>query len=367
MSTPKPVLSRPWLSIALLWLCLGLVHGTQIVVGMRAVGMQHQWTALFTQWTFAWLVWACATPIVLSLGRRFPPTRATRWQGWSIHLAACTVLAIADACWIAALEFILHPMGWNNPHPAYSSVAFTILYERFHVDMITYAAILAAGHMVDSLKRLSMRDAEAARLSAELSKAQLDALRRQMEPHFLFNTLNGIAGLVRDHQNDNAVEMIAGLSDLLRRVVEGSDRQMVPLAEELSFLERYVEIQIMRFGDRLNVVIDVPLELYGAMVPNLILQPMVENAIQHGIGACVKGGTIRVTASVHNGVLDLTVHNDGPPLPSGSAPARPGVGISNTRGRLHSLYGDAGAVEVRNHALAGVETIVSVPFHLTAP
>ncbi len=139
--------------------------------------------------------------------------------------------------------------------------------------------------------------------------------RRQIEPHFLFNSLNGIAGLVRERRNSAAVEAIAGLSDLLRRVLEGADRQLVPLAEELSFLERYVELQLMRFGDRLKVIVGVPPE----PVPGLILQPLVENAIQHGV--------------------TLSVHHNGPALPFGGVESGAGVGIANTRGRLTSLYG----------------------------
>jgi two-component system LytT family sensor kinase len=349
--------------IALIWLSLGLVTGTQIVVGMRAVGMRHNWTALFFVSTVSWFVWACATPLVLSLGRRFPFTRALDWRFWPVHLGACLVIATADACWNGGLNHFLNPLAVTGARPSWRHLAISALYERLDVGLITYAAILAAGHTMAFLKRLAIREAEAARLTAELSRAQLDALRRQMEPHFLFNTLHGIAGLVRDHKNSAAVEMIAGLSDLLRRVLEGADRQIVPLAEELSFLERYVELQQMRFGDRLHVIVDVPLELYGALVPGLILQPLVENAIQHGIAKRVEGGKIRVGAVESGGKLTLSVHNDGPVLPPDAFESSSGVGISNTRGRLTSLYGAACALEVRN-AASGVETIVQVPYRI---
>jgi len=354
--------------IALIWLCLGLVTGTQVVVGMRAVGMQHNWTALFFVWAVSWLVWACATPLVLALGRRFPFTRTLVWKSGSIHLAACLVIIIADACWVGGLQYLLNPLALTGKLPPWRYLAITSLYERFHVGLITYAAILTAGHMMASMRWLAMREAEAARLTAELSKAQLDALRRQMEPHFLFNTLNGIAGLVRERKNNAAVEMIAGLSDLLRRVLEGANRQLVPLAEELSFLERYIELQTMRFGDRLSVIVDVPLNLYGIMVLGLILQPLVENAIQHGIGRSVEGGVIRVGAARSGGTLTLSIHNDGPALPPEGIESSSGVGISNARGRLTSLYGAGCALEVRNHVVSGVvsgvETIVQVPYKL---
>jgi two-component system LytT family sensor kinase len=358
----------PGVWIALIWLCMGLVSGTQIVVGMRAVGMHHNWAALFFVNAVSWFVWACATPLVLTLGRRFPLTRALDRRFWPIHLGACLVIAIADACWNSGLSHVLNPLAVAGPRPSWRHLAIIDLYQRFDVGLIAYAAILAAGHTMAFLKRLAMREAEAARLTAELSRAQLDALRRQMEPHFLFNTLNGIAGLVREHKNGPAVEMIAGLSDLLRRVLEGADRQLVPLAEELSFLERYIELQQMRFQDRLNVIVDVPLELYGALVPGLILQPLVENAILHGVGQRVEGGSIRVGAARNEGILTLSIHNDGPVLPASGVESNSGVGISNTRGRLVTLYGSRCALEVRNHVVAGVadgvETVVRVPYQL---
>jgi two-component system LytT family sensor kinase len=344
--------------IAVFWLCMGLVSGTQIVVGMRAVGMHHNWTALFFVNAVSWLVWACATPLVLALGRKFP-----KWRFWPLHLGACLIVAMADACWNGGLNHFLNPLALTGTIPSWRYLAIGAFYQRFDIGLIAYAAILAAGHTMAFLKRLAMREAEAARLTAELSKAQLDALRRQMEPHFLFNTLHGIAGLVREHKNSAAVDMIAGLSDLLRRVFEGADRQLVPLAEELSFLERYVELQQMRFGDRLHVIVDVPVELYGALVPNLILQPLIENAIQHGVGRRVEGGSIRVGAIERGGTLILSVHNDGPDLPPGGFESSSGVGISNTRGRLTSLYGAACALEVRN-AAPGVETVVEVPYRI---
>jgi two-component system LytT family sensor kinase len=354
---------RSWLSIGLIWVALGLINGTQIVIGMRAVRMQHHWTALFIVSALTWLVWACATPLVVALGRKFPPTRTAGWKPWPVHLAASMILGAADAVWIGGLFWALNPYGVPNP-TSFRDDAISFFYQRFHVSLITYAAILAVSYMLDSLKRLAAREAEAARLSAELSKAQLDALRRQLEPHFLFNTLNGIAGLVRDNRNHAAVDMIAGLSDLLRRVLEGSDRQLVPLAEELSFLESYIDLQVMRFGDRLKVTVEVPLKLYGALVPGLILQPLVENAIVHGIGQCVDGGTVRVGARETAGILTLYIHNDGPLLPAGRVQNSSGVGLTNTRGRLHTLYGPACSLELRDHDVAGVETIVEVPYRV---
>ena len=155
--------------------------------------------------------------------------------------------------------------------------------------------------------------------------------------------------------------MIAGLSDLLRRVLEDSGRQLVPLAEEVSFLESYLDLQAMRFGDRLKVTVDIPMELYGALVPYLVLQPLVENAIVHGVGKLVEGGEIRVSVRESGGTLSICLYNDGPGLfPTGAGGS--GVGVANTRGRLVTLYGAESSVELRNRDNAGVETIIAVPF-----
>jgi len=343
--------------IALIWLALGILNGTQVVVGMHAAGMQHHWTALFFVSALAWLPWACATPLVLGLGTRFPVARTLRWKGVVVHVAALVAIALADALWIAALYRFINPLGESAHPPAWSYLIVAALFERFHVGVIAYAAILAAGHALAAIRSLATRE-------AELSKAQLNALRRQLEPHFLFNTLNGIAGLVREHRNEAAVDMIAGLSDLLRRVLEGADRELVPLAEELSFLERYIDLQLMRFGERLKVTIDVPPDLYGALIPGLILQPLVENAIQHGIASRIEGGAIRIAATRAGSLLTLSVHNDGPALPPDGIDEGSGVGLANTRGRLATLYGTGCELAVRNHAVRGVETVIQVPYRI---
>ncbi len=156
--------------------------------------------------------------------------------------------------------------------------------------------------------------------------------------------------------------MIAGLSDFLRRVLEDSNRQEVPLGEEMEFLQKYLDIQKVRFAERLQLSVDVPTELFPARVPSLILQPMVENAVKHGIAKRAQGGAIRITAFRSNGMLTLRVYNDGPNLPADWEKTHSGIGISNVRTRLQSLYGNAFELSMRNQAPGGVELSVSVPF-----
>jgi two-component system, LytTR family, sensor kinase len=184
-----------------------------------------------------------------------------------------------------------------------------------------------------------------------------------MEPHFMFNTLNSIAGLVRDHSNDAAVRMIVGLSDFLRRATQDSDRSQVSLAEEVEYLQRYLGIQKVRFGERLQVSIDVPTELLCAQVPALLLQPLVENAIKHGIGKRISGGAVRIAGVRQDGSLRLTVYNDGPSDPADWQTAHTGVGLSNLSTRLQILHGGKSALQLRRAAPEGVEVVVTLPLN----
>lgn len=281
--------SPPWLWIGLIWSGVGLFDATQNVFVMRAEGMHHAWARLFARLLISWPPWALGTPVVLYLGRRYPPTRLRPVLGWILHLGACAGIGLAYSAWVVGLDRLLNP--WLNPVPpgGYLHAWLDTFYNGLLADVILYGAILAVSFVLDSRERLAWQQTETARLNEQLSKAQLNALRRQIEPHFLFNTLNAVAGLVREKRNDAAVNMIAGLSDFLRRVVEDSNRQQVPLGEEIEFLQKYVDIQKVRFGERLEVSMDVPEELYSAQVPSLILQPMVENAVKHGITKRVQG------------------------------------------------------------------------------
>jgi uncharacterized membrane-anchored protein YhcB (DUF1043 family) len=339
-----------------------LFDATQTVFVMRAEGMHHQWVQLFVTLLLAWLPWALATRLVLRLGRRYPPTQWRRLSSWGVHLAACAAIGLVSSAWIALLEDLLNPWALVSGPDPFVQLCFRKLYNGVLSYLMLYGTILLVSHLRDSRERLARQQTESARLNEQLSKAQLNALRRQIEPHFLFNTLNAIAGLVREKRNDAAVGMIVGLSDFLRRVVEDSDRHQVPLGEELEFAQKYLDIQKLRFAERLQVSVEVPMELFPAQVPSLILQPMVENAVKHGIAKRVQGGAIRIAASRSNGTLTLSVYNDGPSLPAGWEKTRSGVGISNVRTRLQNLYGDEFALSMQNQDPGGVEVSVSVPF-----
>jgi hypothetical protein len=354
--------SSRWLWLAAIWFGLGLFDATQNVFVMRAEGMHHYWTRLFFTLLFSWLPWVVATPLVLRLARRNPPAQWRRLSTWAVHLAACGCIGIVYAAWVALWEESLNPWALTPGPDPFPQLWMHKFYGGLLSYLVLYGMILLINHVLDAREQLALQQTESARLSEQLSKAQLSALRRQIEPHFLFNTLNAIAGLVREKRNDAAVNMIVGLSDFLRRVVEDSDRQQVPLGEELEFTHKYLDIQKARFAERLQFSVDVPRELLPAQIPSLILQPMVENAVKHGIARRVQGGAIRITASRSNGTLTVRVYNDGPSLPVGWETSQSGIGIVNVRTRLQNLYGDQFELSMQNQQPGGVEATVSLPF-----
>jgi signal transduction histidine kinase len=358
--------SPRWIGIASIWFSFGLIDALETVFVMRSEGMHHSWLILFAVVMFSWLPWVVATPLILRLSRKFPLVKPTSILTWLLHISACAATGIVSSAWTSCLYFFFNPYLESYPLP-YMQLWFVRFYNGLLTDFFLYAAILTLNYALDSRARLAFRDAEAARLNEQLVKAQLDALRQQIEPHFLFNTLNSVAGLVREGRNDSAISMIAELSDLLRRMLDDSARQQVPLQEEMAFAQKYLDIQKMRFADRLQLSVDIPDELYPAQVPSLILQPMVENAIKHGIAKKAQGGTIRIAASRLNGMLTLSVCNDGPSLPAEWETTLPGIGISNVRTRLKTLYGDVFDLSMRNQTAGGVEVSVSLPFVVLPP
>jgi len=353
--------SSRWFLIGLIWLSIGMFDASDTVFSMRAEGHHHAWLRLFITLLLSWLPWALATPLILALGRRYPISFASVF-GWLPHLGACAFIGLGSATWSAALEELLNPwLQVPGPDP-FAALMMARFFTRLVSFLILYAAIIAIGYVLDSRQRLARQETETARINELLTRAQLDALRRQIEPHFLFNTLNGIAALVRESRNDAAINMLTKLSDILRRVVEGSAKHEVALGEEMEFLQKYLDIQKVRFAERLRLSVNVPEDLFPAQVPSLLLQPIVENSIKHGIAKSARGGVIRIGAFRSDGMLTLNVYNDGPKLPPDTGNRQASTGISNLRTRLRSLYGTEFRFTIQNKDPTGVEVSVSFPF-----
>jgi len=305
-----------------------------------------------------WYSFALLSIPMLSLARRFQFERS-RWRSTALlHLFASVFFS---GFWItlrAALAQIERAVAGGTPDFANDFVDLFV--KSFHLNLWIYWVILAVSHAFEYYRRLSDRELRNAELEKNLTQAKLRALQSQLNPHFLFNTLHTISALMHIDV-DKAERMVAKLSDLLRYALDNTDDHEVALESELTFLKRYLEIEQTRFGDRLTVSMDIPDNTLKAQVPNLILQPIVENAIRHGIEPYAKPGKIHLQALRQNGDLILLVKDNG----GGLRPQkkREGIGTSNTRLRLQQLYGDRQRFDLQNAPEGGLLATIVLPFH----
>src|SRR5436190_73012 len=253
-----------------IWCAGALFDASQSVFILHAEGKHRTWPTLLATQFVSWIPWALATPLIIALARRYPVLPRATLRTIGIHLAAFAIVSATAEAWGAFLQVLFNPWDNRSPPQFGKTWSTTLLYQALTF-VIVYILIVTITFVLDSHRNLARQATEAARLNQELSNAQLAALRQQMEPHFMFNTLNSITGLVRDQRNDAAVSMIVGLSEFLRRASEDSHRSEVTLAEEAEYLQRYLDIQKVRFGERLQVSVDIPDELLRAQVPNLLL------------------------------------------------------------------------------------------------
>jgi len=351
----------PWGWIILIWSAVGLVDACQTVFFLQSIGGQRASLLAFGAEFATWLPWLLATPLVNALARQHSPIRSVNLTMVAVHLAAFVAISVVAETWFVWLELTFNPWGGHPDGLTFIDAWRASLPYQAPTFLIVYAVIATVTLVLDARDTMVRRIAETARLNEELSRAQLAALRQQVEPHFMFNTLNSIVGLVRDNRNDVAVNMIVGLSEFLRRTLEHSDRSEVTRAEEVEHLQRYIDIQKVRFGERLQVSMGFPADLLSARVPMLLLQPLVENAIKHGIDKRVAGGTVRIAAMHQDGKLRLTVFNDGPGLPEDWKADGSGVGLDNLRTRLRILHGNASELRISRAGNDGVDVVVVLP------
>ena len=340
---PTPGWARIWLLAFAVATPLGWSSVAFVYFGMLAVGRP----LTFEQATLAglqdWYSWALLTPIVFSLGRRVRLER-DQWVGaLMVHLVCGTLVALVDLAMVTAINQYFGPTV--SFIGSFSEVYPRIVLRYFHFAFIIYWVIVAAAHATEYYKSTRDGELESLALQAELTQAQLAALRMQLQPHFLFNTLHTIASLVREGRGEAATATIARLGDLFRQTLGNVQRNEVRLREELSFIEAYLEIEQSRFCDRLAVRIEVGPDTLEAWIPTMALQPLVENAIRHGIARDPSAGRVEVSARRRDQSLRVEVRNDGPSYTGGGVSAD-GVGLSNTRARLRRLYGSGYLLEL---------------------
>jgi signal transduction histidine kinase len=307
-----------------------------------------------------WYSWACLTPAILWLSRRFPLDRQHWPLSVPVHLAGVFVATTLHVVMAVASRMATY---WiiGEPTSTWRMEAQRMFFLNFDWEMMTYWAIVGLSHALSYHREAQSRTLRASQLETRLVEAQLQALQRQLQPHFLFNTLNTISALM--HRDVEAADaMIARLSDLLRMSLDMVGVQEVSLKEELDFLSKYLEIERTRFRDRLTVVFDVQPDTFDALVPNLLLQPLVENAIKHGIGPRPAPGTITIRSRRVGSMVELVVQDDGVGLSAARlSDFNRGIGLSNTRSRLEHLYGSLHRFEFRQPPQGGLLVLIEIP------
>ena len=344
-----------------LWALVGLVLSIEVYFTVRvAEPAVSFWELALTQYQRAAL-WALLAPLVLWLWRRIPLSRG-RWVGGvACHLAFS--FAIMAGYYLVRIFYYM--IRDHDPLSDFWMVANRSFSGHNIIDMVYYWAVIALGYVGRLYKRYKQEEVKAAQLESQLIEAELEALKQQLHPHFLFNTMNTIAVLVREGRNQEAVQLLARFSSLLRTLLDNTRVQEVTLRQEIDFLERYMEIQKMRFSDRLTFRVAVEPAAFEARIPNLILQPLVENAVLHGLAQKVGPGIVEVRGRVTAGRLHLEVRDDGPGFAAhGLGRVPEGIGLSNTRERLTRTYGYQHQMVIESEKGRGVVVSLVLPFRL---
>lgn len=358
----------PLAGILIAWTLWGVWSAQQsmlaaVLSGQAAPARTNPLSLTFVSASF----WALATPLVMIATRYIRDHFRTTWSRIGAHVALFVVVHVVDVTtyWVAS--------GWLT---SLGRAMLPLLFSLVTFNALTYAVAAAVILALDSQYTLRARATRESQLETQLALAQFHALRAQLHPHFLFNALNAVSSLIHSDPQ-RADRMLARISDLLRTAIATASQPEIPLMDEMEFNKRYLEVERMRYGDRLDVRIDIAGETFNALVPNMLLQPLVENAVRHGIAPYSGKGRVEVHASRRGDQLCIIVRDTGPGFDleqdtdngTSQFTDRPegegrGVGISTTRARLHKLYGDDQQLMLVNIA-GGFEARVSVPFHVS--
>jgi two-component system LytT family sensor kinase len=348
------------------------VFASVVSVGYTAIYGLSRWTlkpdtpAIFPFLVLmnlvTWVGYAMWIPAIFWLGRRFRFDRQGWWRALLVHAPASLVITSVHLAFVGTWRWFLQ--GVRGGEPELVTTILDAFFRTVDQTLPVYWAIIGLQHAVDYYRQARARELRAARLETRLLSSQLQALQQQLHPHFLFNTLHAISTLVH-RDPDKADAMIERLSDLLRITLRKVGVQEVELAEELEYVRAYLDIEQVHFGSRLRIEYRIAAGALDVLVPTLILQPIVENAIRHGLEPLVRPGTLTIEAEADGDLLLLRVRDDGVGFAK-TWPRREGVGLTNTRSRLDRLYGESATLTMREQAAGGVRVDVSIPLRRTA-
>jgi two-component system LytT family sensor kinase len=348
-----------------------VIFGVATALGFFSGFQAYYYVSTFTEWPASlpfllalnlgyWYSWAALTPAILYLARKAPFLERSWKSALAVHVPAVFIITLLHVILTVSSQTVIVSIVGQEQR-AWLQEAQRMFFNNFDWEMMTYWAIVGLSHSLRYQSEAQDRALRASQLETHLVEARLQALQRQLQPHFLFNTLNTISALM--HRDINAADnMIAKLSDLLRISLHNVGVQEVPLKQELDFLSKYLEIEQTRFRDRLTVVFDVQPDTLDALVPNLVLQPLVENAIKHGIGPRAAPGQIAVSSRRIGSLLELEITDNGIGLSAARlTDFNRGIGLGNTRSRLQHLYGSSHRFEFRQPPGGGLSVLIAIP------
>lgn len=357
ISLQKPRWDRIGLMLAL-WAFAGTVLSLEFAFTLSVMEAQVPFEEIALPQYQRAALWIVLAPLILHLGRRIPLGSGRYWGGILFHLL-CS-LGIMVLYYGARLAYVIHTQGLEGNSGAWE-MAVKNFWGRNLVDMAYYWCVLGGGYYYELRRRLREKELSAALLETRLVQAELSVLRGQLHPHFLFNTLNTISVMVREGRGPEAVSLLARLASLLRMSLDTDRSPLMPLRQEMEFLSAYMEIQQARFSDRLRYRTEVAPELMSIEVPSLILQPLVENAVLHGVSHKEGPGVVSVSAQAKHGRLFLRIEDDGPGFPPEGQRGREGIGLRNTRERLAKLYGNEARLEIKSQPGQGSVVSLELP------
>ena len=344
-----------WALVSAAWFGPAILAAFEAYVQGRLDGRAANWTRMVWE-AGDWLICALLTPTIFWTARRYPLVRGAVARHLPIHCAAAILLCVVWSGLGALLSVaLLH----ETP---YGGGALSWFFTTLPFGVAVYFAVLGVAHAAAFFLEARERETQAARLSAQLADARLGALRMQLQPHFLFNSLNAIAVTMRDRDTTTATRLLEQLGDVLRRVMRTDRPPEVTLAEELEFVRQYLAIEEVRFSDRLRPAFDIDPPLERAAVPEFVLQPLVENALRHGLARRVTATLLRIAARREEGDLVLSVTDDGPGPGEPPVEVTTGVGLMNLRERLASLYGARARLDLVATPGGGAVATVRLPY-----
>ena len=356
---------RTWGVVFAVSTLIGLFFAAQMYYSGAAFGRPVSWGQALYWGLGDWYEWSILSPLIFWVARHFRFDRGRWRRSFCLHFFAGVIVSVAHLLLCGLAEQL---QAWVEGSQVSFAASFQRLFtHRFHFNLAVYGLIICAINAWVYYRKYREREAQAAELAGRLAQAQLQALRSQLNPHFLFNTLHAVSSLMLSDVYA-ANRMLTRLGELLRLSLETTDQQEVPLRQELEFLQRYLEIEAIRFGDRLVIDMNIEKATLDAVVPNLLLQPLVENAIRYAVEPNLGPGQVQLSSMRNNGQLILQVSDNGTGRPrespemDGPPVLREGIGLSNTRQRLQQLYGEKQNLELKRRVSGGLLVSISIPF-----